>query len=274
MKVVLAGVSDRGRVREENEDHFLAGGVVENRGALTLTLDSDGALMTDYGLLACVADGMGGYGGGAAASETALRALAAAFYAAPRTGADASRLAADVTAACAHAQQAVQELQRSDPALAGAGTTLAGVALLAPRRLAVFHVGDSRVLRWSAGMLRTLTVDHTPMGAQVAAGKITETEAVGTDTTNLLTRALGSMSAEAEVGIQTEWSPKDLFILGSDGWYGLGRGATRAAIEGRLAGGLSGTDLAGALLKDALAADGRDNATVVTVAFLEDPAVG
>lgn len=273
-RVVVSGASDRGRVRAENEDHFLVGGLVENRGLLAVGLDAGGALMTDYGLLVCVADGMGGYGGGAAASRAALRALAAGFYAAPRTGADAARLCADVAEACAAAQAAVLRLQESDPALASAGTTLAGVALLAPRILSVFHIGDSRVLRSAGGMLRTLTVDHTPLGARVAAGAVTEEEAVATDTTHLLTRSVGSDSAEAQFGAPTEWSPGDRFILGSDGWYGLGRGAPRARIEARLAEGLSSEALCRALIDEALTADGEDNATVVTIEFREETGSG
>jgi PPM family protein phosphatase len=274
VKVVVAGASDRGSVREENEDHFLIGGLIENRGGLAVDLDVEGTLIADYGLLVCVADGMGGYGGGAAASEAALRAMAAAFYAGKRTGADSSRVAADVVAASAQAQRAVQDVQRSDSELSSAGTTLAGLVLLAPRVLVVFHIGDSRVARYAGGMLRSLTVDHTPMGADVASGTLSEEQVVRSGTSNLLTRSLGSDTADLEIGMQTEWSPRDVFLIGSDGWWGLGRGSPAALIEDRTGSGILGRRLSDALLADALASDGDDNATVVTVGFMEEAGDG
>ena len=75
------------------------------------------------------------------------------------------------------AQARVAEvLQRAN--LKEAGTTLAGLALFEPNDLIVFHVGDSRVLRISGGYARALTVDHTPVGNDVASGRMTEGQAL------------------------------------------------------------------------------------------------
>lgn len=266
MKLRVCGAGDRGLVRERDEDHYLIGGLVEGSGTIETVVDTAGELMTDYGLLVCVADGMGGYGGGAEASRVALTALTAAFYAHSRRGASHEQLSGDVTAAVAAAAGAVERLQASGPGFEQSGTTLAGVVLLAPDVLVVFHVGDSRVLRWSGGMLRVLTVDHTLVGAQVAAGQLTEEQALASADGGLLTRSVGGPNGEVEIGRQLTWGAEDLFLLGSDGWFGLGRGVAHDAMTGALSGVLKGPELADHLLREALAADGSDNATVVTVA--------
>lgn len=70
-RVLVAGASDIGRIRERNEDSFVVGDL--DAGELW---DGDGPLETSgaRGAFVVVCDGMGGAAGGEVASELATRA--------------------------------------------------------------------------------------------------------------------------------------------------------------------------------------------------------
>jgi serine/threonine protein phosphatase PrpC len=141
-----AGDSDRGRVRQRNEDSLL--------------------LMPECSLFA-VADGMGGHRGGEVASRIAIDTLADAFHRATFEGhvqADraAPRRARELAAAVQMTNDCVRSKALTDRELTGMGTTLVA-AHFSPnkQRLYVGHVGDSRCYRLRAEKLRQLTTDHT-----------------------------------------------------------------------------------------------------------------
>jgi serine/threonine protein phosphatase PrpC len=144
--VYAAGDSDRGRVRQRNEDSLL--------------------LMPECSLFA-VADGMGGHRGGDVASRLAIDTLAdafrrAAFDAQVQTDREVPRRARELAAAVQMTNECVRSKALADRELAGMGTTLVA-ARFSPnkQRLYVGHVGDSRCYRLRAEKLRQLTTDHT-----------------------------------------------------------------------------------------------------------------
>ncbi len=265
MRLDAAAWTDIGAVRARNEDAVLVG----RAGAVML--DTAAAEFRDYGMLVAVADGMGGYAGGDIASATALATLHALYYGETRTGASAEELAAQLAGFLVRVQAAVAARLAREPELAEAGTTIAGIALLSPDVLVVFHAGDSRVLRASGGFLRALTVDHTPVGDDLATGRITESEAAATGLANRLTRALGlTGDNRVEIDTQWHWGVGDTFLIGSDGWHGVGHGLTRAALREVVNAGGDAAHLARILVARAIAADGSDNATVAVVRILDD----
>jgi protein phosphatase len=266
--VRVCAVTDPGRARERNEDHYCVGPLVEQDSTFELAVAANGRLMRDYGLLVAVADGMGGVAGGCEASSAALHGLCASFYASRRTGVSHRDLATHVTAAAEAANQAVVKLSDSRPELRETGSTLAGIVLLAPDVLVVFHVGDSRVVRLSAGFARCLTVDHSLVGPAVAEGRMTEQEALAQPGGAGLTRALGVVGDHAvEIGRETEWRTTDRFAVGSDGWWGLGRGLPSVRMEESLSAKAGAGQIARAMAQEAVATDGQDNVTTVVVCF-------
>ena len=161
MRIAAAGFGVTGAGREKNDDYYCLGPFVEQGVLTSLEIDTTSSSFRRYGFLAAVADGMGGYAGGNVASHILLEYLSARFYSEERGDFSDEALLSSLQRYLEEAQQAlVTELQRS-PALQQAGTTLAGIVLTAPDRLIVFHIGDSRVLRFAAGYLRPLTIDHS-----------------------------------------------------------------------------------------------------------------
>lgn len=265
MRIHAAGLSSRGS-RPENEDHYCIGQRVGQGMLYSVEHDSDSDSFQDYGLLAAVADGIGGYAGGSYASKSALVALQHLFYGEKRTGCSWEEFAGYMRRYLSSVQSQLMTALSAKPDLSEAGTTLAGIALMPPDLLVVFHVGDSRVLRASAEFVRTLTVDHTVLGEDLASGRITEREASQNPELLRLTRALGAGGrGDVEIGAERSWDAGDRFLICSDGFHGVGRGLRQSVIRQSLTSGLDAASLVKDLVDLSLRADGRDNSTLVIV---------
>jgi len=204
----VQGVSDTGTVRRHNEDCFLA----------------------DVPLgLAAVADGMGGHRAGALASATALAVLQDMLAAAPSTARvdqdpDATavdarwRQAGLLRHAIAGANAALYRENRAHGQAEGQGmgTTLTGWQYL-PGQAAIvaFHVGDSRLYRWRAGLLEQLTRDQTAyqLALESGAGGALPPQ-------NMLLQAVGPAAGVAPDIALHEVRAGDLLLLCSDGLHG------------------------------------------------------
>ena len=271
MHLRAVGWSEKGPVRAANEDHYCIGPFVEQAAFTVLALDDASATFQHYGLLAVVADGLGGYAGGEVASRVALETLSALYYGERRDGISAEDFAEQMQHYLEETQRVLEGVLQRTPELAAAGTTLAGIALKPPDELVIFHIGDSRVLRAAAGYVRSLTIDHTVAGLDLANGRISEEEATEMPQAGLLTRALGQHgNATVEIDATQCWSPGTIFLLGSDGWHGTGRGLPRQTIQATVRENLPVETLVRRLVNDAITLDGRDNATLVAVAIGED----
>ncbi|MEO8293493.1 MAG: Stp1/IreP family PP2C-type Ser/Thr phosphatase [Actinomycetota bacterium] len=232
---VRAGIAtDIGRVRERNEDSYLA-----------------------EAPLFAVADGMGGHKGGEVASRLALETLEGA------PGEAGGGLAQRVRAANA----AVFERSQADRAVSGMGTTLTAV-VLAGTAASIAHVGDSRAYLLRAGDLRQLTDDHTLVNRMVKSGEITAAEAGVHPHRSVLTRALGT-EAEVEVDeFDVALTDGDRLLLCSDGLTGM---VTEAQIVAILSATPDAQDAANRLVRAANRAGGVDNITVVILDVDVDP---
>jgi PPM family protein phosphatase len=238
LKLVAAGVTDVGRVRDGNEDDFL----VDARTSLV-----------------AVADGMGGHRGGEVASATALEALRAAV---------ASGEA--IRDAIAVANDAVLEKSGSDQQLHGMGTTVTAGTLARGGTLLVGHVGDSRAYLARDGQLSQITDDHSLVEEMVRGGELTKEQAEVHPQRSIITRALG-IDPEIDVDVYpVELREGDRVLFCSDG-------LTTMVRQDEIAGILSrepDPERAAQLLVDAAnAAGGEDNVTALVVEVVEDEAV-
>ncbi|MEN9657898.1 MAG: hypothetical protein RL571_1363 [Pseudomonadota bacterium] len=200
----MAGLTDAGLVRDHNED--------------TIHFDAEKGLVV-------LADGMGGYNAGEVASGIAVEMVCHVVHDAMQSNAplhlqrpDSLWPAAhDVLMAAVHyANQSIYGTAQSQPQCAGMGTTLI-CALFYDSRVAVAHVGDSRVYRLRADEFLQLTRDHSYLQEQIDSGLITREEAKHSEHKNLVTRAVGIDS-----GVQAELHeypvlPGDIYLFCSDG---------------------------------------------------------
>ncbi len=167
VQVDLAGRSHQGKVRPNNEDHFL----IVRFGRFLQTLASslpDGLVPGDhadtgYGLV--VADGMGGMAAGEVASGMAITLLVELALETPDwiLRPDEALVEERITRAAVRfrdVNEAIVEQARHDPELTGMGTTLT-MALSLGTDLLIAHVGDSPAYLSRQGELNKLTRDHT-----------------------------------------------------------------------------------------------------------------
>jgi protein phosphatase len=203
-----------------------------------------------------VADGMGGHVGGAAAAEAVVEALQSL------TGSETTTVGA-IRLALQRADGEIRAFQGPDKA--GAGTTVAGVALVDEGdgpQWAVFHVGDSRVYRWHDGQLELVTKDHSVVQELLDAGYISDESAATHPQRHIITRALGvGPRPEADV-VLLPIVPGDLYLACSDGL--TGEVPDERIAELLLAGGATDA-LAPILTAEAEERGARDNVTVALV---------
>jgi protein phosphatase len=208
-----------------------------------------------------VADGMGGAQAGEVASKTAAETFEGELPQAPP-----EQLLRETIEA---ANRKVHERAKSDPSLAGMGTTMtAAIVDVESEQVAIGHVGDSRAYRLRRGKLERLTRDHSLVEEMRRKGQITDAQAEDHPQRSIITRALGP-EPEVEVDVQTVPAlGGDVFLLCSDGLTTMldddhiARLLTRAT---------SMEAAARALVDEANRAGGRDNITVLLFR-LEDTA--
>jgi PPM family protein phosphatase len=232
--------SDVGLVRKINEDSFLVAPPVF-----------------------VVADGMGGHSGGDVASQMVVeefQRLAEAYD--PARGAE---LVADTFA---RAQARIVELGNAHRALQPgwhAGTTAVVAVLVDDNGVAKWllaNLGDSRIYRIFEGRLEQISVDHSVVQELVDAGRITVEEAAVHPERHVITRALGSPEGIHPDFFLLPLGSVERLLLCSDGVSGM---IEDKEIEDILETVTDPRDAADKLVRAAVAAGGRDNATAIVV---------
>ena len=235
------GVTDAGKVRQNNEDALLVG---------------EGEDET----LFVVADGIGGFEAGEVASSIAVEVL--------------KELQPDepFRAAIREANRRIVAAGRGDEKFSGMGTTVVAIRFGGTHRepvAEVAHVGDSRAYLMRGGEMNPITEDHSLVAELVRSGDLTRDQAAEHPQKNLITRALG---ADEEVDVDTTIVPieaGDRILLCSDGLSDM---VSEAGISELLAGSQDDPEkTARGLLSAALDAGGNDNITVVVVDVRERP---
>ena len=161
--LAVSALSHIGVVRDHHEDSLVAGPwtlcatVTESPQTLVFPLGTP--------LIVAVADGLGGHAGGEVASALVARQLA---QIGPLL--DSEDRLRDALHAC---NREVYAVAARDPALAGMGTTVAGVVVTADRVLA-FNVGDSRVYAAGPGGVRQLSTDDRLGDDDLRTGIVTQ----------------------------------------------------------------------------------------------------
>jgi serine/threonine protein phosphatase PrpC len=271
IQVDLAALSHQGKVRENNEDHFLISRVERSLETVKTNLPKEVIPQrfaeVGYGML--VADGMGGHRAGEIASELAIATFVNLILNSPewymRVGKpEAERVMERIGDRYRIVDATVREKARTDPALAGMGTTMTLALSLGPI-LVLAHVGDSRVYLCRAGQCHQLTRDHTMAQNLVDLGILKPDHAGFHYFKNALTRALGTGQSLGEAEVQQlALADLDQILLCTDGLTDMVPQETIAAILGDAK---TSEEACQRLMDAALDNGGRDNVTVVLARY-------
>jgi PPM family protein phosphatase len=262
-----SGATDRGLVRERNEDHYLIADLERHLLLCNTSVGEDtGRLRARReAILFAVADGMGGHAGGAMASQVVLDALAGYLIQRLPWSGEVSEpedkvIASELRRALAFCQARLDQVADRKGLLAGhPGTTLTAAWVTWPGLL-LLHVGDSRLYLQRAGTLSQLTTDHT-LVADEAGRKM----APGAPLRHVLLNAIVSGSQRA-VG-EIKWvrlEPEDTLLLCTDGLTEHVPDSMLAEVVGR---GAPAAETCGELIELARKGGGSDNITVVAARF-------
>ena len=191
--------SDKGNVRETNEDYFY----------ISNSLDQIQLFL--------LADGMGGYNGGEIASQLAIQTaknyIENNFKDIEK---DRDSIIQLLGSSMEYANMVVYEKAKENPELQGMGTTLE-ICLIYNNKAYIGHVGDSRIYRVIKQFIRKLTQDHSYVQKLVKEGTITKEQAEHHPQKNMLMKALGC-NAFVEPDVMVKGFLKDdILIMCSDG---------------------------------------------------------
>lgn len=265
-EIDVHAVTHPGRVRSENQDHFLVCSlhkeVVVHLTSLT-QLSQLPAGAERLAFLAMVADGVGGGAGGEEASRLAVEAIAQyvngsmhCYYAAH--SADDQEFSRALEEAALQCHAGVLRRGKEDPEFQGMATTLTLWLGVWPRAY-LLQVGDSRCYVLRRGQLTQLSRDQTMGQELVDLGVLTRTDAATARLSNTLSSSIGGkQTAPVVTRMDQEWG--NVVLLCSDG---LTRHVSDDRIRDRLRSMVSAKQVCDDLLQDALDGGGSDNITIV-----------
>jgi serine/threonine protein phosphatase PrpC len=238
------GITHTGKVRDNNEDTFIAEGLFNGW------------------IVACVIDGVGGYDGGevaaAIAKETILQNLKQPF----------TEVIPVLKESFFQANQNIyQEKQKGGSNQQMACVLTVAVVDVANNQFYYAHVGDTRMYLLRDGSLVKVTKDHSFVGFLEDSGRLSEKEAMSHPKRNEINKALGF---DPQIDVKEDYIetgsspflPGDMLMLCSDGLTDLVNNETMTSI---LAASKTLADKGEALINAANNAGGKDNITVVLV---------
>ena len=275
-EVDVYGLSHTGKVRKENQDHFLVATFHRSINVLYSNLDDPQQRLPQdahrLAFVAMVADGVGGGVGGGEASATALEAAmnyvhgsVTAYYGAQ---ANESELRELLQSAAMQAHEAVKQRREAQGVRGTMATTLTLYFGVWPTYY-LLQVGDSRYYLWRDGVLRQVTRDQTMAQDLVDQGAMSMATAERTPFKHVLSSALGSDTTIPVVTRhESHWD--NVHLLCSDG---LTKHVSDARIAEVLGTMTSARQAAEQLLHDALDGGGTDNITIMVARTVpKDPA--
>jgi protein phosphatase len=262
-EIDVYGLTHVGKVRHENQDHFLVGSLHKSIHILysSLATDVSSSETERLAFLAMVADGVGGTAGGEEASRLTLEAVTRyvkqsthCFYTADPSD-DDGFISELQTAALACHERLVSE---EPPGRITRATTLTLFLGVWPRAY-ILQVGDSRYYLLRAGKLTQVSRDQTLAQDLLDAGVFKRGDRAVARLSNVLSSSIGgSQTSPVVTGVENDWG--HVHLLCTDG---LTKHVSDEQIESRLRAMTGAKQVCEALLQDALDAGGSDNITII-----------
>ncbi len=263
--------TDRGKVRENNEDHFLVARLAKSMQVCKSSLPDDGTcrFSDEEGYLLVVADGMGGAAAGERASALAVGSLETFVLNTFKWflhlhGREQSVLFEQLRQGLESADRSVVARAQADPHLYGMGTTLT-MAYSVGTDLFIAHAGDSRAYLFHDGTLEQITEDHTFVQTLVNAGGISKEQAQHDKRRNIVTNVIGGPREGVKAEIhRLHVADGDILLLCSDGLSDPAGDEAIAEILGQTSDPEAACDR---LVELALQRGGPDNITAIVARY-------
>ena len=265
-EIDVHGVTHPGKVRSDNQDHFLICALKKQVVVHLTSLPETEPLLAEperLAFLAMVADGVGGGAKGAEASKMALAAVTQ-YVANSMRSYYTARASDDQTLTAALKEGAAQchaELLRrgqEDPDYRGMATTLTLYLGVWPRAY-LLQVGDSRCYLLRDGELAQMSRDQTMAQELIDMGVTVPDGISDGKLANTLSSSIGGrQTAPAVTRLDMNWG--HVLLLCSDG---LTKHVSDERIRDRLRAMKSARQTCQELLDDALADGGTDNITLI-----------
>jgi protein phosphatase len=262
----LFGLTHPGKVRAENQDHFLVCTIhpqVVIRGTSLPETEQLPMRGQRLATLMLVADGVGGHAAGDEASRLATEAVMMyvastlrCYHAAGQANDEEFLAALRAAALSAHEKVSVEAAARGNQRMA---TTLTLGIVVWPW-LYVVQVGDSRAYCCADRELRQVTRDQTLAQDLVDQGLLPAERIAASPYNHVLSSAIGGSAATPVVSRMDIRGPTPLVLLCSDG---LTKHVSNEEIEQRIASMRSSEQLCRDLLDLTLERGGTDNVTIV-----------
>lgn len=242
LQINIAGKSDVGRKRTNNEDVFK----IEPKLGFCL-----------------VADGLGGAAAGEVASRIFLETAVKVFQnSIDRT---ITNVTQRVQISFLMANEAIINHVKENPAHKGMSCT-AELMGFSEEEFVLGHIGDSRTYRFRDGQLRRLTHDHSFVQQLIDKGILSPENARKHPMRNVIHKAVG-IDRQIELDIvRSKFLPQDQYLLCSDGLTDM---VAENMICNTLNSDMALNQKVNHLIELALSAGGLDNVTVVLLEFVD-----
>ena len=266
------GISDTGRRRPTNQDHYLIADLNKSLRVHSTSLnlnDETRIYGGSQGKLLVVADGMGGEAAGERASTIAvdqlatyvLNSLSWCFRLEEQSEQDFQDHLKEALQSC---QKSIRAVASQNPEMNGMGTTMTMVYIVWPRAFVV-HVGDSRCYLLRNSHLDQITDDHTMAALVARASQVDCQQARKASMGNALWKALGGRSDDLSVDVyKLSLEKGDVLLLCTDGVYDM---VPHAKVEAILNTAVDAEAACRTLVEVANENGGRDNITAIVSRF-------
>lgn len=186
-----------------------------HRGGRSINEDYLGFCANDAIGCFVLADGTGGYEGGAQASEAVVKHILDVFAEKPAVSVEM------IQASLGLAKEALQAVRKKHPEFTHMNTTVASLLLDVAHASAYWsHLGDSRVYLFRSGRAHLLTKDHSVLQSMIDAG-FAQGDSRGNMDRNTLYASVGSAEVPPHAICSEALVLKsgDAFLLCSDGFW-------------------------------------------------------
>ena len=239
------GLTDKGRVRKDNQDSF----IIEKCEAKNC-------------LIVGLCDGMGGAKAGGLASQLSNKAFVDFVYGKLTSRVERVQNYKDMLqSACDEANGVSYEYSKFDEAYNGMGTTIVGGVIKNSGKAHIINVGDSRAYLIDGQQCRQVTRDHSVVQELVEMGEIDEDQAKKHPQRNVITRSLGP-DDHTEIDLFEVDVRKKHLLLCSDGLHGY---FSAEELFAYISTGRSDEETCRLLVQEACARGGRDNITIILI---------